>query len=1296
MILISTFGLTNGLSLEFTDYIHVKRKTMYTSGSGMHPVDHVKGLILLLILFFGAFQIMNGQTYEVQFSITPDCWGYETSWTLTQDGGGTIGQASTNTYGTGWPNGPGASTQTFNLSANTCYTFTINDAYGDGMEGSIWGGCNVDGTFTFTTSSGLVLAEMDNPGFGYSDTYAFCLTPGCTDSDASNYNSSANIDDGSCSYAPPTASFSSSVSDPECGYATVTFTNTSTTATSYAWTFQNGSPASSTAANPTVTFPSGGTFAVTLTATNGSGSNTATESITVDLGEDGTWITLVISPDCWGTELGWTLTDENDVVLKTVPVDTYIDEFPEFTEEIREDFCLTNGCYTIEFVDSYGDGFEGDEYWYCDEDGTYWFEDSEGNVFGEFSDTPDFGYSYSAEECISYLYIWKGILDSDWQNAGNWEDNVVPNSTSNVIIDQITYPPSMDENVTINNITINSGSAVEFSNSSGILKVNGHLTNNGTLDVDAGKIVMQGSQTQYVKGTSVPTFYELKINTNDSVRLLTDVEFRGPLVPHSGVFDFNGKDVVLVSDADHTGSIGEIKPAAEVIGDTITIHRYFPAASGSWRMLSTPIMDATFEQWNDDIPTTGFTGSNYPNYPSASNPWSNIRYYDETLTAGQASYLDSGFYSIDNITDTIGNSRGYFVYFAPGPTTIDVTGAWRKYDQSYNLDFSESNTDPFYDGWNLVANPYPSAISWDNGSGWSRTDLNEAVYAYDPIIGQYSSYVNGISIGALDGTIASTQAFWVKSESGSPEMTLGEAAKINETGVHMRAEDLNTETVIRIELAGANGTDQTVLGFHSLASTGFDEKYDAYKFYSPNANKPNLASVAEATDEASNEMGISMFPTPEEELAVDLIVKKGNNTEMSLSNVLVDTYDDNICLVLEDKELQTFVPFGEGETYAFTMSEESLETRFALHVSAPLQVEKSDETCPDLNDGTATVDGFGQAPWNFTWTDMEGNIIQQHENQSEADVMNNLAPGFYEVLVENTSTQCNSATTLVEIADAWEESLQAIVAEASCLGAEEGSIEIDLDGDYTWTLTLLDDENQLIWTIDDQESDTAISNLPPDVYRVIGISSCGNDFAINNLDLIHPQSVVAAFEADSDSLNLYETNSVTFYNSSSNALNFVWNFGDGTIDSLNIDGQHQYTQPGTYDVTLTAYNLVCTSTTHHSFTVVDLTPEEEEAEQNENYNALYDVVAGVQLADWDDKVDVNYGPTTITVKTKVALQQEVVFRIFNTAGQLVLEEKVQEFDQSYTLPTSHLAQGAFHLTVVTEGKQIKSEKFVKN
>lgn len=79
---------------------------------------------------------------------------------------------------------------------------------------------------------------------------------------------------------PITASFTTPSAQLAVGES-MTFTNTTTGEATYAWTFSDGIPASSTDASPTVNFSTAGSKIITLTATNACGSSTYTTSICV-------------------------------------------------------------------------------------------------------------------------------------------------------------------------------------------------------------------------------------------------------------------------------------------------------------------------------------------------------------------------------------------------------------------------------------------------------------------------------------------------------------------------------------------------------------------------------------------------------------------------------------------------------------------------------------------------------------------------------------------------------------------------------------------------------------------------------------------------------------------------------------------------------------------------------------------------------------------------------------------------------------------------------------------------------
>ncbi|GAB4154156.1 MAG: hypothetical protein Tsb0033_01750 [Winogradskyella sp.] len=109
---------------------------------------------------------------EVIITITFDNYPEETSWSLVNDSGQTV--ASGGTYG----NQPDGSTYTETLClADDCYTFTINDSYGDGICCSYG-----NGSYSVTDISGVLAS---GGSFTNTDVTDFCLgnpsAPTCND-----------------------------------------------------------------------------------------------------------------------------------------------------------------------------------------------------------------------------------------------------------------------------------------------------------------------------------------------------------------------------------------------------------------------------------------------------------------------------------------------------------------------------------------------------------------------------------------------------------------------------------------------------------------------------------------------------------------------------------------------------------------------------------------------------------------------------------------------------------------------------------------------------------------------------------------------------------------------------------------------------------------------------------------------------------------------------------------------------------------------------------------------------------
>jgi len=114
---------------------------------------------------------------DISIEIITDCWGSEVTWEI-QDGLNSV-VASGGPYSD--VNG-GETITTDACLAIGCYDFIIDDSFGDGMYGSQYGSCSVDGTYSITqTSNSAVLATIvaANSDFGDQEINNFCVAIPC-------------------------------------------------------------------------------------------------------------------------------------------------------------------------------------------------------------------------------------------------------------------------------------------------------------------------------------------------------------------------------------------------------------------------------------------------------------------------------------------------------------------------------------------------------------------------------------------------------------------------------------------------------------------------------------------------------------------------------------------------------------------------------------------------------------------------------------------------------------------------------------------------------------------------------------------------------------------------------------------------------------------------------------------------------------------------------------------------------------------------------------------------------------
>ena len=350
-----------------------------------------------------------------------------------------------------------------------------------------------------------------------------------------------------------------------------------------------------------------------------------------------------------------------------------------------------------------------------------------------------------------------------------------------------------------NNLTSSSSGARTLS-PSGTIGIAGTLSRGTNTYTITGSTVAlngtSGAQTINEAGD----FHHLTLNNLSGASIIAPQNLYGTLTLSQGTFTTTGQDFKLVSDSNGTARIATIPTGADIVGNII-MERYLAPGPTSWRFLSSPTVGRTLADWSDDFIMAGFPGSQYPSFPFIS-----ILNYDETILGDK----DSGFTAPTDITNPINTGQGFWAYIGPVPLTIDLKGPAIKGTQSLPVTYTPSAAGSDHDGWCIVGNPYPSTIDWEASSGWTKTNISNAIHIWNNANQQYAVYQAGAGVNGGTRYIPSSQAFWVQTTGSSPVLTLAESVKADTDEV-FKSNNTIPPDALKLSISGNNYSDETIV-----------------------------------------------------------------------------------------------------------------------------------------------------------------------------------------------------------------------------------------------------------------------------------------------------------------------------------------------------------------------------------------------------------------------------------------------------------------------------------------------------
>jgi len=457
-------------------------------------------------------------------------------------------------------------------------------------------------------------------------------------------------------------------------------------------------------------------------------------------------------------------------------------------------------------------------------------------------------YIPNTNNAASNAKYWNGSASANWNTAANWGPCPgVPTQTDDVIIPNVTTQPIISATPVAycRGLTINSGAELTI-NSGQYLNVYGNVVNNGIANLGAGTLSLEGAGTATVAGAiSIANFHTSKTSTLNGVVTVSN-EARSET---GAALNANG-NLIIQSGAQLLHGAGTPAGGGSVTGN-ITVRRQGSPSTTVYNYWSSPVVNGTLP------------GSNGYYYDPAQGTLTNA---DDNTGNG-----DPGWQSFSG---AMTNGQGYA---STGAGLASFTGVPNNANVTYSVN-NPTGSIPGSSNFNLIGNPYPSAISADlfiaqngpvaaGGSGrlagalyfWDDDNSGGSLYnTNDYAVWTRTGATAGSGSPSAQGTspigsVATGQGFKVEAVS-SGIITFTNAMRGGNNTQFFKLEEEAQVDRLWLNLTGNTHFNQILVAFRDDATEERDLLYDAYKVRG-NAN------IALGAVQQDMDYSIVAFPT---------------------------------------------------------------------------------------------------------------------------------------------------------------------------------------------------------------------------------------------------------------------------------------------------------------------------------------------------------------------------------------------------------------------------------------------------
>ncbi|HXB40558.1 MAG TPA: PKD domain-containing protein [Bacteroidia bacterium] len=486
----------------------------------------------------------------------------------------------------------------------------------------------------------------------------------------------------------------------------------------------------------------------------------------------------------------------------------------------------------------------------------------------------------------------------------------------------------------------------------------------------------------------------------------------GALIPVNGTVDASTITLTLMADqtgAYTTGAIGTLTPGIFLGNITSQIYHNPSGNKTDWTLMGSPGINSPtniFTAWNLSFPITCSTCPNGSTVGGVT--FTSITYYNEPA---------SSYPNLMSISDALNPGIGVWVYegnSSPGTATagelISVSGAPVMGNVQATITGGGS-------GYNLLANPYPSPISWSAlfNNQTNATVVGSTYLVWSPNNNGYSQCDDvGTSVPAsgsyfVGDAIPTGQGFYVTSAAGGTfnfDETIKSVGSSQALLRHSGPSANKTKpTHFNIQASGNGMSAETAIKFVANATTGFESRYDGL-YYPGTAGWLQVSTVANGVA-----YGINGMPPLNQNYSVPVRMTTGVTGTYAINGVNLQYMPAGACIILHDNYTGNNYDLRQGP-HNITLTDTEKVARFVANItitSLAITTNSSQATCALSNNGYLTAVGNNAGPWNYTWKNANSTIVKTTTNKATADTLRGLGAGVYSVDV-NTVGSCDNAS----------------------------------------------------------------------------------------------------------------------------------------------------------------------------------------------------------------------------------------------------------------------------------------------